>query len=137
MGLPTDILHDYDRQAELLGNYLLQGIPLKPEIKERYEQTMLNTTGKLDERDKKILSFALNHPWSIGLLDAGCVFVHPDAEIRRRLYVMFAILEASTDYWSYFLPKKRNPLYVFVLLAAGMRGVAKAGVGVILVKSVR
>jgi hypothetical protein len=88
-----------------------------------------------DDDDKKLLNFMVAHPWSIGLIDAGLVFHRPASEARRRLYVMLAILEASTEYCDIFLPKKRNLFYLLVIFYAGLRAVVKAGLGLLLVKA--
>lgn len=132
----SNVLTDYDLQAVLFGNYLLSGKAVTPHVKDLYDKTMQNTAASLDAKDKRILQYAIEHPWAIGLFDAGCAITRPDAELRRRLYIMFAILEANTEYWGRFLPKKHSPLYLFVIMGAGIRGAAKAGVGALLIKAI-
>lgn len=50
---------------------------------------------------------------------------------------MFAILEAMPEYAPYFLPRQRSGLYILVVGMVGIRAVAKALLGVVMVKVVR
>ncbi len=45
----------------------------------------------------------------VGLLDAGLAVADPHSELRRRLYLMFAILESSPEYHELFLPPRPRP----------------------------
>lgn len=120
-----------ESQAQLFARYLI-GRPASPQAVRLYEAAM--TDSRPNDSDRKLLNFMVSHPASIGLIDAGLVFHNSYSEARRRLYVMFAILEAGTEYYDYFLPKKRSPFYILVIFYAGIRGVIKAALGLILVK---
>lgn len=89
---------------------------------------------KPSQADAKLIRFMVRHPHCIGFIDAGLVFTNPTSEARRRLYVIFAILEASKEYCDSFMPIKRSPLYILSIFYACIRAAAKAGVGVCLVK---
>jgi len=90
----------------------------------------------MTESDQKLVRFALKHPSSIRLLDAGLAVTRPHAELRRRLYVIFALLEADTHYTQYFLARRRGPLYLLRVGTIGIAAMFKALVGIILVKVV-
>jgi hypothetical protein len=92
--------------------------------------------GKLDESEAKLLRFSLKHAWLLGCIDGGLVFVKPHSEVRRRIYTMLSILETTPDFAQSFLPTKRSWPYVFVVGWAGIHGVARAAVGVFIVKAV-
>lgn len=130
----TALRTDYDLQAEIFGTYLIPGATITPQIKQLFAKTMQATEAPLSDIDTKLLDAVLARPKRLCYLDAGAALLHPDAEIRRRLYVMFATLEANTDYWDEFLPKKRSPLYLFTVAGAGIRGVYRAIAGIILIK---
>ena len=131
----TALRADYDLQAEIFGTYLIPGATITPQIKQLFAKTMQATEAPLSDTDAKLLDAVLDHPGRLRYLDAGAALLYPDAEIRRRLYVMFATLEANTEYWDEFLPKKRSPLYLFTIAGAGIRGVWRAIAGLILIKA--
>jgi len=88
-------------------------------------------------REQRQLSFALSHPWCIGLLDGGLALVNPHAELRRRIYIMFAILEASNQHHQYFLVRRRGPFYVIYVVFVGIRASLKAMCGLVLLQLLR
>jgi len=120
-----------ESEAQLFAHYLIGRLANSQTVR-LYEAAMADS--KPDKTDKKLLNFMMSHPWSIGLIDAGLVFHNSASEARRRLYVMFAILEASPEYYDLFLPAKQSPLYIFVIFYSGVRAVVKAGLGIVLVK---
>ncbi len=121
------------RQAEVLGRYFLKKHPTD-KIKHLYAEIIGKSKG-LSRQDQRLLLFATKHHRSLGLIDAGLALMRPDSEVRRRLYIMFALLEASPDYCDYFLPKKRGPFYLFIIVWAGLSALFKAAVGCLLVKA--
>lgn len=120
-----------EKEARLFTRYLIHR-DANPQAIRLYKATMSNS--KPDNTDKKLLNFMVSHPSSIGFIDAGLVFHNSSSEARRRLYVMFAILEASSEYYDFFLPKKRSPFYILVIFYSGVRAIIKAGLGLIFVK---
>jgi hypothetical protein len=120
-----------EKEARIFARYLIHREATAQSI------NLYRTAIKLSKpssSDKKLLKIMVAYPATIGFIDAGLVFINPTSEARRRLYFMFAILEASPDYVDLFLPKKRGPLYFLVVCAIGFRAVVKAGVGFLLVK---
>jgi hypothetical protein len=122
-------------EAELFGRYLTKDTPSK-KIVTLYEKAMNRTANKVSKSDEKALAFVGKCPWSIGFIDAGLAIVRPQSEVRRRLYVMFSILEATPEYATQFLPQDQPWWYVFVVVWAGIKAVVKALLGVALVKVV-
>jgi len=125
---------DLTHQANLFSRYLIKR-DATPLAIEQYARA-INTARVTDATDQKLLKFVERHVWSIGLVDAGLVFIKPASEVRRRLYVLSALLEASPEYHADFLATKRSPLYLLVIVYYGIRSALKAIVGIILVKVV-
>ena len=126
---------DNSEQARVFGRYILGRQP-SAQVIALYKAAMAANQGSQERREQKIVMFAQEHPWSIGLLDSGLALTEPHAELRRRLYVMFSILESMPQYHDYFLPKKRSPWFSVAIVGAGIRGVCKAALGVLLVRVV-
>jgi hypothetical protein len=121
-----------EKEAQLFTKYLV-GKDANPQSVKLYKTAMVDS--QPNNSDIKLLNFMLSHPASIGFIDAGLIFHDSDSEARRRLYVMFAIIEASPEYYDFFLPKSRSPFYVLVIAYAGIRAIVKAGIGLLLVKA--
>lgn len=122
-------------EARTFSNYLLHKVPSGAAV-ELYVKAMQANPGKLDEGEAKLLKFSLKHAWLLSCIDGGLVFIKPHSEVRRRIYTMLSILETTPDFAQDFLPTQRSWSYVFVVGWAGIRGVARAAVGVFIVKAV-
>lgn len=121
---------DLRKQADILVTYLTRSTINDRVIYELYEQSVDRSSG---HSEQKILSFAFSHPAFLPLLDAGLVFLRPSSELRRRIYIMFAILEAHPDYATLFLPNKYSIRDLVLLPLIGLRAVCRAAGGVILI----
>jgi hypothetical protein len=122
----------FEKEARLFTRYLIHR-DAGPQAIRLYEDAVRSS--QPDEADRRLLNFMTAHPGSIGLIDAGLVFHDASSEVRRRLYIMLAILEASPEQSDLFLAQKRSPWYVFAIGYFGVRAVAKAGLGLLLVKA--
>lgn len=118
-------------QAILFTKYLIGKMPDKQSIA-LYSQAIKQD--ELTVSDKKVLSFMLRWPRLIGFIDAGLALTSPHSEVRRRIYVMFAILESQPLFWRDFLPVKRSGWYVFFILLVGLRSIVRAVGGILIVK---
>lgn len=83
--------------------------------------------------DANRLGFVRRHPWSLGPLDAAAALLDPSGQLRSRVLVMAALLEATTSHADDFLPRAFALPALFLRLAAsGSAAVAAALVGVLL-----
>jgi len=121
------------QEARIFARYLLQTEPTDSAIK-LYNAAMQANSGDADGSDKKLLSLIVKYPFLLSCVDAGLALLKPNSEVRRRLYVMFSILESTPDYHERFLPKQRSPLFVFVLILVGIRAVFRTAAGIVVVK---
>jgi hypothetical protein len=126
---------EHDREALVFAHYYL-GSPASNAVMKRYATYLELYPGNVSSRDTRLLQFGVSHPRSIALLDAGLAVVSPQAELRRRLYVMFALLESDRSYTSLFLSRQRSGWYVFRVVATGFSAAIKAIAGILLVRMV-
>jgi len=88
--------------------------------------------------DDHIIKYSISHEWSIPFLDAAAGLIQPDALIRKKIYTMAAVLEASTLFTEEFLPRPLSPLALFcLLLTNGMLAGIKIIIGVPLLLFIR
>jgi hypothetical protein len=131
--MSQDIAH-HDRlrkEATLYTQYLINRHPSE-EIIERYAHA--NRKLAIDSDigpDASIVRFSLAHPWSIPFLDAAAGLLRPEALLRKKIYTMSAVLEASTKYTEHFLPSlQSSPAFIMQLVYSGLLALIKVLIGI-------
>lgn len=119
-------------QADILTNYLVHR-PATNKVKELYELTVSKAPSS-SKFETKVLHFAFKYPVLMGSLDSALALVSGEAELRRQIYYMFAILEATPEYADDFLPKKQNKYYVIYLIWVGIKATGQIIIGLPLLK---
>lgn len=122
-----------EHEAEIFGRYLL-GLSPNHTVKKLYNHAIQATSPTITASDKKLLTFVLKNNRSIGLVDSGLAFLNPGSELRRRLFILFAILESDPEYADHFLTRKCNPIYLIIVVLSGVRAVIKTILGSLLIK---
>ncbi len=125
---------DLTVECRVLTRYLLSRSPSSAVV-ERYARACaaFAPPGRID-----VLRFALRNPWAIGPLDAACGFLDPTNELRKRLLLLSAILETTTEHADRFLPRPRAlPLLLLELGYHGTLALLKLLLGVILLPIAR
>jgi hypothetical protein len=123
------------QEAEIFGAYFLKEKPTAFVVdlyKQGNEKLKLEVSGK----DERILKFILRNRWSVGMMDSGLVFINPHSTVRRKMFIMLAILECQPEYIDLFFTKNQPKIYFFYILWVGFRAFMKAALGVVLVKLV-
>lgn len=121
-------------QARIFGQSLIGQVPNESAI-DLYVKAM-HTPVAVSPADMRLLTFVQRYPMLVGFIDGGLALVNPQSEVRRRLYTMFAILEATPAYAELFLPQNQSKLYVIRIIFVGLRASIRGVFGVILVKMV-
>lgn len=122
-----------EQEADFFGKYIIKKSP-NEYVKQQYVKALQNSASQIQISDKKIAEFLYRNQWSLGCIDSGLALLTPHSEIRKRIYIIFALLESSPEYVDYFLPKKRNLFYLFILFFVGVRAIVKSLIGVLLIK---
>ncbi len=107
-----------EQEAILLTKYLSKKPPL-PEVIKLYEKALQTIPFQFSEKEERIWAFCMRQPWALGFIDAGLAFGQTYHPVRKRIYIMLAILETQPAYNDHFLPKERPALYniyIFLLL---------------------
>ncbi len=124
---------DARREANLISKYLI-GCEVNEKEIELYSTAMKKLEVNLNEREIKIWNFILNNAWSLGSLDAVLAFKNPEGAIRKKIFVMLAVLEANTMHTKKFLPIGFGFFSTLTILWAGMRSIFRFLFGSILIK---
>ena len=123
-------------EASILAEYLLGKASTEQETL-LYNNAMEELHIFLTEEEQKIWDYMMNNHWSIPTIDGALALTEPNGTIRRKIFIMLAILEASPADNERFLPRRFNPLYIFKILFSGIRAVIRAIIGLILLKFIR
>lgn len=119
-------------EARAFGRYVIGR-----DIDERTGDLYVRASNRLRCDGDAVATFAVDHPWSIGALDAALALRKPDAPLRQKLLLMAAILETQPAYYDAFLPRDRSRHYVAIVAYAIGRSALQALVGLVLLRLVR
>jgi hypothetical protein len=129
-------LHDaYREEAELIGRYLMKITP-NAVTQALYAQAVSQLNIDLNSGEEKLWRIAKRYPRTLRVIDGGLAIVNPQSSIRRKMYAMLAILEASPEHCDYFLPKRYPPAYAVRIAWSAIRSVFIAMIGYVFVKLV-
>lgn len=121
------------REANIFGRYIINRVPNEAAVS-LYIKALGAEPGTISEREHKFLSFVRRYPSALGFVDAGLAVVDSNSEVRRRIYVMFSILESMPYHHDRFLPVRRKWWYAFAIGVTSVMGFIKIIIGSILVK---
>jgi hypothetical protein len=112
-------------EADRIGRYLLGEAPTRGE-QELYLQANETLGIRLIPYEEALLRTALSGPFMAGLIDGGLALTDPASMIRKKFFIMLAILEASPEHSRRFLSEGYGPAGFVALgarvVAAGIKG---------------
>ncbi len=120
-------------EADALSRYLV-GAPVSDEVKEQYWRALEHHGADYNDRERRVWRYMVSGQMTMRCVDAGLALTAPTSTLRKRIFIMLAILETEPSYADHFLPQDRPVLYIVPMVLAGMRAVACAVVGLFLVK---
>lgn len=125
---------DLEKEAIAISTYLV-GKPCSKILVDRYILAHQKQTILIAQMDQKMWNWTLKSRFRMACIDSGLALTQPKSPIRRKIFTMLAILEASVDFTDYFLPASQPALIVFLkLVFQGTKAVACAIIGFVLVK---
>ncbi len=121
------------QEAEILSQYLI-GADCTQEIADDFSKAVAELNISLTERQTKLYKQMLGSQFLLRAVDGGLVFIHPHSNIRKRIFTMLTLLEASKHYTAKFLPVERSPLYFIQIAFDVAWGFATAVLGILVIK---
>ena len=120
-----------EEEALLFARYLLDCDPPREMVVRYIDANRRLGVNAVTASDEHILNFSVSHPWSIPFLDAAAGIFRPEAVLRKKIYAMAAVMEASPRYSECFLPVSLSPLALFPrLIANGLTACIKIMIGI-------
>ena len=96
-------IENLSTEARIVSNYLLNQNPSKREIA-LYIDAVKKTSITLNKKETRIWSFIMKHPLFIGCIDGALALTDSSNQVRKKIFIMLAVLEASPNYCHLFLP---------------------------------
>ena len=129
----SDVL---EREAIAFSRYLLGVMPddTVVDLYKRGAAALQDCTGGREER---IVRLARINATLAGALDGALALRDPQSLLRRKLHLLSAILETRPAYADRYLGRDRPPLYALCVLYFGVRAIAQACLGFVLLALVR
>jgi hypothetical protein len=110
----ADNLHIRDEETKILTQYLV-GKKCTSEASIHYAEAVHKLNASFTTREQKTWDAMLSNRLYLKLVDSGLAISSPQSPLRKRIFIMLAILEASPDYTAYYLPQERSLFYLIPL----------------------
>lgn len=121
----------WKKEASVFSRYLIGEEPDELSVA-LYIKAQQKFAIPMSPKDAEKLQFTLNHPFYLGMIDGALGIINPEHPIRRKLYIMFSILESNPIFHKEFLPQERKGSYLFIIMWTGTRAVCNTLFGFIL-----
>lgn len=121
----------WKKEAEVFSRYIIGREPDEQSVN-LYIKAQQKLDIAISPRQASKLKFTLRHPSTLPAIDGALAIVNPEHAIRRKLYLMFSILESSPAFYDKFLPRQRPGSYIMTIIWAGTRAVLTTFYGFIL-----
>jgi hypothetical protein len=129
----SDGMCSLSTEADQIAWYLISACP-NDRVKARYEDAIRMLNVELDAVDRRLWKIVTSCPFTFRIIDGGLAIVRPTSSIRRKVYIMLALLETSPEYCEYFLPKGFGSLYAVNIVWTGARALLVGLLGYVVLK---
>lgn len=89
-------------EPHLLSRYLLK-VTIGSRESQLYSTSIQNSGFELSDFERQLFAHLIQHPFYIAAYDTILSLIWPQSHIRKRLYLMFSILETSPAHADHFL----------------------------------
>jgi hypothetical protein len=115
-----------------ISKYLVGEIPTE----DKFIIIFLNANQNLDfsssQKEIKIFNKAINNPWLLPHLDAALALGQNNSLLRKKILLVFSILETSKEYHAEFSTVPRSRFYWLKIIFFGIRAVSRLIIGKII-----
>jgi len=120
-------------EAERLSRYLI-GNPCSMSDAADYFEAVSVHGATLNAQQQRLWKRMMRSGLLLRTVDAGLALTAPSSMVRKRIFIMFCILETSPRHVDNFLPIDRSPFYIMAIGLRAVRAVIAAVFGVAVVK---
>ena len=133
--LRDDLRYDHEllREARFIGRYLLRIMP-SFDLQIRYAAAHGRLKIEMDRDEERLWRIIERYPSALRMIDSGLAFIKPHGGIRRKIYTMLAILEASPQHCDQFLPKTCTVFDLFKFIGIALRAGFATFIGLVFIQ---
>jgi hypothetical protein len=125
--------NNISREAKIFAKYLA-GVKIDDVTALLYAKAIEARLLLCEGHDKRLETFILKYPFWIGFVDAALALTDKQSVLRKKIFVMLAIMETSPEYTEFFLAKKGSFFTLIRICAVGTRSVYRFILGFFLIK---
>lgn len=104
-------------------------------LAERYKSAIEIQQVILNDKEQKLWNLALKGTFWMASIDSGLALINPKSQIRKKIFIMLAILETTVDFHTFFIPEKMSKFKTILLLGLnGIKAIFHAIIGLFIVK---
>lgn len=123
----------FDGEAQVLSRYLI-GKNCSAAIAADYAAAVSKLNITLTDTEANAYRKMLASGFVMRSVDSALALTKSQSLIRKRIFVMLALLECTTENTRYFLPQPRSIFYFFIIGLRVVRGFAFAIIGLLIIK---
>lgn len=97
-------------EAKLIGKYLI-GEEINDNLCHDYVRA-INIKNEKEDKTQVLLNNSLKANWKLKFYDSAYAFTKNKTTIRRKIFIMLAIIEASPNHYEYFIESEKSFLKV-------------------------
>ncbi len=125
---------DLEREARIFSRYLV-GEDVSEGPLSLYKRAHGTDEFPLDHAEERLLRLIYRHPRLLGIVDGGLAVARRESTIRKKLFYMLGILEATPEFADHYLfPARPRLRGLPTLVLFGSRGVARMLIGYVIVR---
>lgn len=120
-------------ECDVLSHYLVNAPPTK-RAKTAYYRALQNVSPAFSPEQQTLFEKCMKREWLLPYVDAYLGSREPHHPIRKKIFIMLAVLETQPGYSSHFLPSKSSFLKVLsVVVTRGIISILKLVIGRIVI----
>ncbi|HRG89540.1 MAG TPA: hypothetical protein PLW44_11005 [Chitinophagales bacterium] len=123
----------FEGEAQILSHYLI-GKNCSAAVAADFELAVSKLNITLTEAETNVYRKMLASGFIMRSVDSALALTKSQSLIRKRIFVMLALLECTTENTAYFLPQQRSIFYFFIIGLRVVRGFAFAILGLLIIK---
>jgi hypothetical protein len=115
-----------------ISTYLVGEIPTEDKFIILFLKANQNLDFRSSQKEINIFNKAINNPWLLPHLDAALALGQNNSLLRKKILLVFSILETSKEYHAEFSTEDKPRFYWLKIIFFGIRAVSRLIIGKII-----
>jgi hypothetical protein len=120
-------------EADRLSKYLV-GSAASHGAQQAYWKAVERLGCEMDRAESRAWERMMRSSFLLRCVDAGLALLRPASVLRKRIFIMLAVLETEPSLSDHFLPQERSGFFLVLVILRIVRAVVCSMIGILLVK---